>query len=128
MELTPQEINAPASLPPLPAKRGEGRGEGPGFIELSPQEIDAARTAAEIDRQVRRSMLSPKAASALEKRALALHPPIFRVTQPVPASLRQAETQMLKPGTPAPAAPKLPSEGGSSTAARSPKRKKHILP
>jgi hypothetical protein len=79
-------------------------------MEMTPQEIDAARLAAEIDRQVRHSMLSPRAANALEKRALALHPPpLFRVTQPVPAPLRQAEVEMLKP-------------------LRSPKRKKHVLP
>ena len=78
-------------------------------MELTPQAIDAARTAAEIDRQVRASMLTPRAAATLEKRALVQHPPGSRVTYPVPPAIRNVGVQLAKLKRPA-------------------KVKKHVLP
>jgi hypothetical protein len=77
-------------------------------MELTPQQIDAARTEAEIDRQVKQSLASMPH-DATEKRALAKHPPVFRSTQPVPPLIRNAEVQLAK-------------------AKRPPKIKKHVLP
>lgn len=77
-------------------------------MELTPQQIDAARTQAEIDRQVRRHFSSQELAR-MEKRALVKHPPVFRQTQPVPPAIRKAELEMLKPK-------------------RQTKRKQHVLP
>jgi hypothetical protein len=67
--------------------------------------------------------------AAVEKRALRQHPPLFRSTQPVPASVRQAEAAMVNA-----AAKPSPSPGGEGRdeggckCARTPKRKRHVLP
>lgn len=77
-------------------------------MEVTPQQIDAARTQAEIDRKVKQSLVGLPHAQT-EKRALAQHPPVFRSTPPVPPSIRNAGVQLVK-------------------LKRQPKVKKHVLP
>ncbi len=77
-------------------------------MEMTPQQIDAARTKAEINRQVTRCF-SPEYFAHMEKVALEQHPPVFRTTVAVPTELRVIP--------PPPAKPK-----------RQPKIKQHVLP
>lgn len=77
-------------------------------MEMTPQQIDAARTQAEIDRQVNQSLVTMPH-DATEKRALKQHPPVFRSTQPVPTLIRNVGVQLAK-------------------AKRQPIIKKHVLP
>ena len=75
---------------------------------MTPQQIDAARTQAEIERQVNQSLASMPH-DETEKRALVQHPPVFRKTQPVPPTIRNVGAKLIQ------------SE-------RQPKIKKHVLP
>ena len=74
---------------------------------MTPQQIDEARTQAEISRQVDRSFVSLDHEET-EKLALEKHPPVFRRTEPVPPEIRNLAAKLVK--------------------LKQPKRKKHILP
>ena len=87
-------------------------------MEATPQEIDEARTQAEIKRQLA-STIPARHLAAVEKRALAEHPPVFRTTQPVPQPIRQAEAQIVSSSS---------SSSSFSSSKRIPKRKRHVLP
>jgi hypothetical protein len=81
-------------------------------MEVTPQQIDAARTQAEIDRRLKQSLASLPH-DATEQRALETHPPVFRTTRPVPTALRN---------------PTVEPEGRAALPRRQPKIKKHVLP
>lgn len=49
---------------------------------MTPQQIDAARDQAEIDRQIKRSFATPLDLAKLEKAALKKYPPLSRHPQP----------------------------------------------
>lgn len=75
---------------------------------MTPQEIDTARTKAEIERQAKQSLAS-MSHDVTEKLALKQHPPVFRTTQPVPPLIRNAGAMLAK-------------------SKRQPKMRKHVLP
>ena len=79
-------------------------------METTPEKINAHRHQQDIARHLARHIYTDAEFDELERKALKLHPPLFRSTKPVSSELRAAEVQFVK------------------RSQREPKRKQHVLP